>query len=260
MSNAQEGQGPIHGELGSLAEDGDRLQCHLCGQWYRSLAAHVLQRHHLTAHEYRAAFGLSTSTALVGPSLVAVRRATGLRVLHQYTRMQDYVINLSPEERSVIARGRAPRLETRRRLSAALRRQVAVACAVCGGTFEIKISRARRPERHTCSPACRRALLRQDAQRDAHRTAAAKNLAQGNTARWGKKKSIIAERLQALDSSAFAVLSSQDRAIICAYYGLDGGGHLTQQELALQFGLTLEQVRGRLKRGIVRLLESEVRR
>ena len=39
-----EWDGPVFGELGVLAVDGDRVRCHACGRWYRSLAAHVVTR------------------------------------------------------------------------------------------------------------------------------------------------------------------------------------------------------------------------
>lgn len=254
MAQAKAGHGAMYGEVGVLAEDGDCLQCHLCEQWYRSLAAHLVQGHDLTAHQYRAAFGLGVTTALVGSSLRAVRRQTGLRVLTQYTEMREYIATLSPEVRSAAAKGREVRLETRRRLSAAKRRQVVLQCAICGAAFEIKASRARRPERHTCSSPCRRALHRQDAQRSSHRSTTLTNLAEGRATRWTREKAVMAERLRALDPSAFALLSAQDGIIVRAYYGLDGDGHVTQQALAQQCGLTFDQIRGRLRRSLVTLL------
>jgi predicted transcriptional regulator len=35
----------------------DKVQCHLCGRWYRQLGVH-LRRHGLTADEYRREIGL----------------------------------------------------------------------------------------------------------------------------------------------------------------------------------------------------------
>jgi hypothetical protein len=72
MADTPSWDGPVHGELGRLAEEGDRVPSHVCGRWYRSLAAHVLQRHGLTGAEYRAAFDLAAFTP-VGLCLRAVR-------------------------------------------------------------------------------------------------------------------------------------------------------------------------------------------
>ena len=32
---------PIHGELGVLRDDGERVQCHACGEWYSHLRVHT---------------------------------------------------------------------------------------------------------------------------------------------------------------------------------------------------------------------------
>jgi len=71
-----EWEGATYGELGVLAAepDGGRIQCHACGKWFRFLAAHVWQRHRLTADEYRAIFGLKTTTGLMNPNMKDRRR------------------------------------------------------------------------------------------------------------------------------------------------------------------------------------------
>ena len=48
---------PIHGELGILHNDGDRVQCHACGNWYLHLGSHTFHAHGLTADDYRRVFG-----------------------------------------------------------------------------------------------------------------------------------------------------------------------------------------------------------
>jgi hypothetical protein len=67
-------EGPIYGKLGVLAHDDDRVQCHCRRRWYRSLASHDRLRHHLSADEHRALFGLRHHTGLVGSMLSEVRR------------------------------------------------------------------------------------------------------------------------------------------------------------------------------------------
>jgi hypothetical protein len=60
--------GPLFGDLGRLNDDGDRVECHACGGWYRLLATH-LPVHDLTAREYKRIFGLPLSQGLVGRTL-----------------------------------------------------------------------------------------------------------------------------------------------------------------------------------------------
>ncbi|MDE3075684.1 MAG: hypothetical protein KGJ86_09650 [Chloroflexota bacterium] len=45
--------GPIYGQLGVLACDGQRVECHARGRWYSLLASHVIQTHGLSPAEYR---------------------------------------------------------------------------------------------------------------------------------------------------------------------------------------------------------------
>ena len=57
----------LYGELGVLAYDAieDKVQCHICGLWFRSSAAHVWQRHGWTADYYREEFGLKRGQSLI---------------------------------------------------------------------------------------------------------------------------------------------------------------------------------------------------
>ena len=66
---------PIHGELGVLLDDGERVQCHVCGEWYLHLGVHTNAAHGLTADAYRRRFGLMRKTKLGGPAWLAMRSA-----------------------------------------------------------------------------------------------------------------------------------------------------------------------------------------
>jgi len=58
------------GEIGVLAvdEDADRVQCHLCGRWLRSIGgSHLRVRHGWTGEQYREAFGLARHHSLDCP-------------------------------------------------------------------------------------------------------------------------------------------------------------------------------------------------
>lgn len=61
----------IYGQLGVLAYDEieDKVQCHICGKWFTSVAVHVIQKHRWTADEYREEFGLNRGQALCSSSL-----------------------------------------------------------------------------------------------------------------------------------------------------------------------------------------------
>lgn len=43
----------------------DRLVCHICGKPFRKLGAHVVQKHGITAWEYKVMFGLDVIRGLV---------------------------------------------------------------------------------------------------------------------------------------------------------------------------------------------------
>lgn len=111
-----EWDGPIYGELGVLADDGDKAECHCCGNFYGHLGNHVWRAHNLTADEYRAIFGLRASTGLIGPTLFAKRSAAASSPAHKAFLAEmgkAHAANWTPEQRSAWARGRAWSLESR---------------------------------------------------------------------------------------------------------------------------------------------------
>jgi len=72
--------GPLYGELGVLATDGQRVECHMCGGWYKLLPSHVWRAHGATAAEYRALFGLAAKHGLVSADLSARLREYALQI------------------------------------------------------------------------------------------------------------------------------------------------------------------------------------
>jgi ribosome-binding protein aMBF1 (putative translation factor) len=112
-------EAPIHGRLGVLADDGERAQCHLCGEFFGNLGGHVTQVHGVTPAEYKERFELKASTGLHGPALKELRRqqatarvgSTGFE--HFQTAAQRAQAAISPEQRSSWSRGRRARLEER---------------------------------------------------------------------------------------------------------------------------------------------------
>jgi lambda repressor-like predicted transcriptional regulator len=63
---------PSYGPIGTVVRDGDRVLCHLCGHWFRSVVAHLRSHgwHHL---DYREAFGLLRSEPLEGTDTRSLR-------------------------------------------------------------------------------------------------------------------------------------------------------------------------------------------
>ncbi len=53
--------------IGEMRSDSERMQCHLCGRWYRMVGgSHLLSAHGWTTAEYRDAFLMNLTTSTVG--------------------------------------------------------------------------------------------------------------------------------------------------------------------------------------------------
>lgn len=108
----------MYGRRGELESDGERVQCHVCGTYWLSLASHAFFSHDLMADEYRAIFELNRTTGLVGPRLRERRVELG----RQRARLQPEAdirrldaVRPTPEQFSAYFTGRKTRLETRLR-------------------------------------------------------------------------------------------------------------------------------------------------
>jgi hypothetical protein len=69
---------PYSAPLGELLvdRDDDRVQCHLCGSWFRQLGStHLPRAHGVTAEQYRELVGLLPRHPLWAPSLIAAQAA-----------------------------------------------------------------------------------------------------------------------------------------------------------------------------------------
>lgn len=76
------------GEL-PLDVDGTRVQCHLCGVFYRALGAHLRGRHGWPAERYRETFGLSRGRPLQAPDVSARQEAALRRRMHEDPRIKE---------------------------------------------------------------------------------------------------------------------------------------------------------------------------
>lgn len=122
----------LHAPLGVLLydADADRVQCHLCGGWYRAPATAHLRRHDMTADEYREIAGLNARHVLGVPSLSALRAEQLRGRIARDPRIQQGIRNgvglarsgrLQAKARE-LEQARAPRVECQRTLVAGGRR------------------------------------------------------------------------------------------------------------------------------------------
>jgi len=74
----------MYGKLGVLETDGERVQCHVCGKWYRSLGCHAWQKHGLHPSEYKKEFGLNRFQSLASASCQELLRDLNGERLQQY--------------------------------------------------------------------------------------------------------------------------------------------------------------------------------
>ena len=105
----------MHGELGVLATDGTRVQCHVCAAWFVQLGHHVVRTHGLPADEYKAYFGLRASTGLVGPLMREAQRLKAERDLAPHRAEGPKALRrLTSEQRAQYVRGHRLPVESRR--------------------------------------------------------------------------------------------------------------------------------------------------
>ncbi len=91
--------GPYFGQFGVLADDGDRVQCHVCGDMFDLLGAHANHKHGLPADQYRQAFGLMQKTPLAGPTYRGKRRQFVDHLLPPDNPNHERIRNLTTDQR-----------------------------------------------------------------------------------------------------------------------------------------------------------------
>jgi len=65
-----------HGYMGVIMYDDteDKVQCHICGKWFKHLSSHVHVTHDISGDAYKDRFGLARKIALCGVSVSRNRR------------------------------------------------------------------------------------------------------------------------------------------------------------------------------------------
>lgn len=75
----------MFGRLGIREIIGDKMECHICGGFYRSVGTHAVQAHDISAATYKERFGLNKLDGLVGPATRALQAANAARPGHPGT-------------------------------------------------------------------------------------------------------------------------------------------------------------------------------
>lgn len=125
---------PVIGEIGVLATDGDKAECHICGRYFGRLGFHAVMAHDVTADEYRALFGLRRTTGLAGPRYAAKMAVLGKAHAGRLREMGAAAMSeMTTEQRSYWAQ-RKPTVQEARDRATRMREASArsMVCTVCG--------------------------------------------------------------------------------------------------------------------------------
>lgn len=109
------------GEIGKLNEEGEKVQCHICGKYFRNLGLHVSRGHKIMCDEYRETYGLSRNFALCSEAFSAIQRDNhgeriaalgekGRSKIAVQTREQLQALAHMPRRKSTSIKNRAARI------------------------------------------------------------------------------------------------------------------------------------------------------
>lgn len=103
------------GKKGRLSYDPveDKVQCHICGNWYKKLEAHVWPKHGLLADEYREEFGLNRNTPLASLGFREMKQEETIRLIKEGKIPWPIPGGLTPEELVTRRQDKTRRLEAR---------------------------------------------------------------------------------------------------------------------------------------------------
>lgn len=157
------------GSLGVRRDVGDKVECHICGDFFMSIGSHSWAIHDVTVAEYRSAFGLGpkglvsadyrlklSARAKANPrTLPSIRptseqRRAGLESLETRRKMAESRVSVLPQ---LMAKAHAPATVERMRATKRAQHIEYVegrSCVVCGESFEVE----RYKSTPTCSPEC----------------------------------------------------------------------------------------------------------
>jgi hypothetical protein len=89
-----------YGFLGTLLLDtnNNKIQCHICGEWYKSLIPHIKAAHLMNSKEYKREMSLNIGTPLVSPSVSKKLREN----MNETRKKHPKKMNPSPKKRKKI--------------------------------------------------------------------------------------------------------------------------------------------------------------
>lgn len=80
---------PFYAPIGEMRYDDDRVQCHLCGRWFKVVGAiHIRAAHGITLQEYREMFHLLGNVSTAAPATSERKRETMHRQIDRGERTQ----------------------------------------------------------------------------------------------------------------------------------------------------------------------------
>ena len=83
--------------MGEMRYDGDRVQCHLCGRWFKMVGGnHTISAHDMTVAEYRELFRLNGNVSTVAPETAERKRETMLAQIASGERDQSVLGRPAP--------------------------------------------------------------------------------------------------------------------------------------------------------------------
>lgn len=285
---------PIHGQFGVLATDGEKVQCHICGRWYRSLATHARLVHDLYADEYKALFGLNVTTGLLGDATRALKADIARQAFREYW-TGETGRTTTAEQRARYQRGRPQRQEARLHAEPKERQQERArrryeqglwtprgfpAGAAAQGheahrqrlqdpeyraAYSKKMSEAKGGRVQTTCAICGTPFeaLRHRLQRGQDKVCGKRECAsevrrralQTHNPYWQSAEyREKAAWLSVLPPAVFDVLPEGERELVQRHFGLEGGRPWTYAELAMRVRLSRWQVQRRITEALATLL------
>lgn len=157
-----EWSGPIYGKLGVLEDDGTKVECHCCGEWFKAVGHHAWHAHNLTSMEYKSIFGLRHKGGIMSVSTKKIWQGYAARLARVRPEVSAFTL-LTPEQRDAYCKlgGRGnyslqTKLDTTLRPTGPKAEMVVHVCPICGATEEMPKHKARI---QTCSnPQCKQQI------------------------------------------------------------------------------------------------------
>lgn len=98
----------FYGDKGILLEIDNRVQCHLCGKWFKQLGMHITRTEGMSVDQYKEKFGLARGNGLMGSETLH-KRGVAASHLREYSHLGAAVLRSRKGQR---VEGKKQRAET----------------------------------------------------------------------------------------------------------------------------------------------------